>query len=602
MSQLIYHMNNFFGRRKSYLKQIIALNLLILFISAAHSYGDDITNTLHNLSISGPGTVKSTVEVEVCIFCHAPHKASFDNPPLWNCCLSEANYIPYQSTSLYANVGQPTGASNLRLSCHDGTVALGALLSKWGEAPFEGGLRFMPPGRTLIGTDLTDDHPVSFVFDTQLMIDNGQLFDPGTLPAEVRLDQNEMLQCTSCHNPHGTANPKFLVKSRSFSELCRSCHDKEGWGITSHSTVSATWNGAGTDPWPHTPFTTVDENACENCHDPHSAGSDERILNYFFEEDNCFTCHNGNVASTNIETQFTKTYIHPVQNFAGVHSPAEDATTMQKHVECFDCHNPHWANSSNPPQGAPEVSGRNQGVTGIDESGQPVDEALNLYEICYKCHGDNNVKTVAPVNRLYPEINVRLEFDPSNPSYHPVEAIGANPDVPSLTGGLTENSIIYCTDCHNNNELTGPRGTHGSTNHFILERRYDHIDNRRIESQFYAMCFKCHSESNLLGDNSFEHDRHLRSADTACFVCHDPHGISATQGNPNNNAHLINFNLDIVNGNSFAQPRFENLGTPSARRGACNLNCHGETHGGPDDGRDDININGTIFRQYDCPC
>ena len=168
MSTLINLIYRLFTEKKACLKQILILNLLILFISAAYSYGDDITNTLHNLSISGPGTVKSTVEAEVCIFCHAPHKASKENPPLWNRSLSEANYIPYQSTSIYANVGQPTGASKLCLSCHDGTVALGAILSLSGERPFEGGLRFMPPGRTLIGTDLSDDHPVSFVFNSQL--------------------------------------------------------------------------------------------------------------------------------------------------------------------------------------------------------------------------------------------------------------------------------------------------------------------------------------------------------------------------------------------------------------------------------------------------
>jgi predicted CXXCH cytochrome family protein len=585
------------------LKRTALLCLFIVYLSVAAAYGDDITNTLHNLSVSGPGAIKSTVESEVCIFCHTPHKANPLQPPLWNRSLSQANYIPYQSSSLYATVGQPTGAAKLCLSCHDGTIALGALLSEPVEAPFEGGIRFMPPGRTLIGMDLSDDHPVSFVFDSQLAGDNGQLFDPATLTNEVRLDNNAMVQCTSCHNPHGTENPKFLVKTRSFSELCRTCHDKSGWNVTSHSSVSATWNGSGTDPWPHTPFLTVDENACENCHSPHNAGSEERILNFAFEEDNCFTCHSGNVASTNIETQFTKPFIHPVQDFVGTHSPAEDITTMQKHVECMDCHNPHWANSSNPSLGAPEVSGRNQGVTGLSESGQPLPVAANLFEICFKCHADNNVKTQVPVNREIFQLNTRLEFDPSNPSYHPVEAPGANPDVPSLRSPLTENSIIYCTDCHNNNETSGPRGPHGSTNHFILERRYDHQDNVNFTQARYALCFKCHDWDNSLGrDDSFEHKRHMENADAACFVCHDPHGISATQGNPNNNAHLINFNLDIVNGNSFPEPRFENLGTPSAHRGACNLRCHGETHGGPNDGRDDININGTIFRQYNCPC
>jgi predicted CXXCH cytochrome family protein len=452
----------------------------------------------------------------------------------------------------------------------------------------------MPPGPTLIGTDLSDDHPVSFVFDGQLALANGQLHDPSILPEEVKLDRNGMVQCTSCHNPHGTSNPKFLVRTRSFSQLCRSCHDKSGWGITSHSISSATWNGAGTDPWFHTPFDTVAENACENCHDPHSAGSDERILNYFFEEDICFACHNGNVASTNIEGIFSsKPHIHPIFDTVNVHDgPREDPLTMPKHVECMDCHNPHWANSSSPPGGPPAVSGRNQGVTGVSESGQSLTEAANLYEICFKCHADNNVKTVAPVNRLIFQLNTRLEFAPSNPGYHPVMAPGANPNVPSLRPPLTENSIIYCTDCHNNNDLSGPRGPHGSTNHFLLERQYVHQDFVEFDESQYAMCFKCHrwdtgNSGDLRDSETFEHKIHMENADASCFTCHDPHGVSSTQGNSLNNAHLINFNLDIVRpwtgGPRPDAPTYESLGQ---FRGRCTLECHGEQHGSGSSSRD----------------
>jgi DNA-binding MarR family transcriptional regulator len=39
--------------------------------------------TKHNLSVSGPGPIKSTNEQQVCIFCHTPHNAS-PIQPLWN--------------------------------------------------------------------------------------------------------------------------------------------------------------------------------------------------------------------------------------------------------------------------------------------------------------------------------------------------------------------------------------------------------------------------------------------------------------------------------------------------------------------------------------
>ena len=57
-----------------------------------------------------------------------------------------------------------------------------------------------------------------------------------------------------------------------------------------------TWSGTPPDPWPNSTLTTVSENACGNCHQPHLAAGGPRLLNYAVEEDNCLACHNGNVA------------------------------------------------------------------------------------------------------------------------------------------------------------------------------------------------------------------------------------------------------------------------------------------------------------------
>ncbi len=149
-----------------------------------------ISDTKHNLSISGPGPIKSTVEEEICVFCHTPHKARRDIPYLWNRADSTANYTTYESSTLYATVGQPTGASKLCLSCHDGTIALGAVLSRPTEIPFAGGIRFLPEGPSKLGTDLSDDHPVSFVYDENLAASNGELASPSSLTGRIRVDAN----------------------------------------------------------------------------------------------------------------------------------------------------------------------------------------------------------------------------------------------------------------------------------------------------------------------------------------------------------------------------------------------------------------------------
>lgn len=540
----------------------------------------DIASTRHNLAISGPGPIRSATEQEICIYCHTPHQARTTTGVLWNREDSSAVYTQYQSSSLHAIVGQPTGASKLCLSCHDGTIALGKLVSRQAEIPFAGGIRFIPEGSTRLGTDLADDHPVSFVYDEALAIENGDLVSPSILTNTVRLDQAGELQCTACHDPHEDAFGNFLVRPNQFSELCLTCHRPADWVFSSHATSSATWPGTGPDPWPFTDYLTVAENACRNCHAPHNAGEPLRLLNYAAEEDNCLACHSSNVAVTDIESELLKDYAHRVQDFTFVHDAAEDATVfMPNHVECADCHNPHRVNDS--AAAAPTVGGTQLGVTGISASGLAIAASAFQYEICFKCHADNNVKSFVPITRQYAQINTRLEFDLANPSYHPVEGVGNNPNVPSLIPPLSETSIIYCTDCHTSDMSIGSGGPgadgpHGSIYAPLLERNYTTLDNTEESAFEYALCYKCHDRDSIGSDDSFdEHDKHIRGANAPCSACHDPHGVSATQGNTTNNSHLINFDLNIVSPNASGLLMFEDLGV---FRGSCYLSCHGEEH------------------------
>lgn len=69
--------------------------------------------------------------------------------------------------------------------------------------------------------------------------------------------REQKMTCTSCHNPHGTANPKLLVQA-SVNEGCYSCHAEK----------------RGPFLWDHAP---VREN-CLNCHDPHGSNHDKLLV------------------------------------------------------------------------------------------------------------------------------------------------------------------------------------------------------------------------------------------------------------------------------------------------------------------------------------
>ncbi len=572
----------------------VAVALLLAGPAAA-----DLATSKHNLSTSGPGPIAADSESRLCVFCHTPHNAR-PAVPLWNHESSVETYSTYTSTTLQVAtpLNDPDGSSKLCLSCHDGTVALGQTVNDGLISLLNTGTGGrMPVGRANLGSDLTDDHPVSFVRTPA----NLETVDPP--PGDpVKLDDAGKVQCISCHEPHvediDPVELRFLVKDNRQSAICTTCHAVDFWTAnpSSHQSSTASY---GVAQGAHTGYGTVRDNGCASCHRPHSGNEPQRLLK-FAEELTCDACHDGTVAQKNIAVEFSaKTYTHPTYDTAGVHDASEHPTDptfplpetdpgARRHAECQDCHNPHATYDAN--ASAPNVTGALAGTWGVNAGGSRVDPAPYQYQICYKCHAgsankpqEGGLPNPPYTDRQIVQFDVALEFDPSNPSHHAIEGPGRNGNVPSLIGGYDESSILYCTDCHNNDDAPGsggtaPQGPHGSDFNHILERNLNYGDNNTGSNygQMYAMCFKCHSQTSILNDVSFgEHDKHIRGEDTSCMVCHDPHGVSGTQGSDTANSNLINFDLSVITPSGSGQLRFEDQGT---FRGACWLTCHGEDH------------------------
>jgi predicted CXXCH cytochrome family protein len=167
---------------------------------------------------------------EICKVCHTPHNGVTTIPgaPLWNHALSTATYTVYTSSTLDATVGQPDGISKLCLSCHDGTIALNNFTGNTYS-----GADVFASGDALLGTNLTNDHPISFLYDAALATTDGGLFNPtstnsglgSTIDADMLF--NHKVECASCHDVHnGTGIDFLLLKSNTGSALCLTCHDK----------------------------------------------------------------------------------------------------------------------------------------------------------------------------------------------------------------------------------------------------------------------------------------------------------------------------------------------------------------------------------------
>ncbi|MEN8155442.1 MAG: cytochrome c3 family protein [Bacteroidota bacterium] len=557
------------------MKDKYSIIILLLLLHPVAGFSQSVAFTKHNLSVTGAIDNQRSSVQSMCEFCHTPHSVK-PLSPTWANSNPATRYIMYdEMVSSTSNIPadpsrQPDGSSTLCLSCHDGTIALGNTSS------------VMPAGSSsILGTDLSDDHPISFTYDATLVASDGQLKYTPMFP--VTLDANSKVQCASCHDPHVDTHSSFLVTSNEFSDLCFKCHDRNYWDASTHNASTASWNGSGIDPWEHsnTAFSSVAQNGCGNCHVMHSAGGKERLMKSALDEQNCLDCHNGNVASPekNIAAQFTKPYRHDIFGYDQIHNPNEPTlvTLSQKHVECTDCHNPHAVNHAQ--ADAPNAKGALAGVRGIDPFGNSIDPVQHEFELCFRCHSDNPVAGSA-TGRQIEQANTRLEFAANSASFHPVALKGRSSNVPGLVYPLTENSMIYCSDCHSSNGSGAPGGPHGSIYPQILKYQYEKADNTPESAFAYELCYSCHTRNQYntdMGDNvqTQVHYRHVVEERTPCNACHDPHGISNTQGDPMHNSHLINFDIGIVQARTDGSLWFQDDGY---RSGRCNLVCHGADH------------------------
>ncbi len=281
--------------------------------------------------------------------------------------------------------------------------------------------------------------PFTVLFPQWVISTNAGGFNKTTFPQTGHYSQG--VKCTTCHDPHGTVNPRLL-----------------------------------------------------------RYGEDTETANGF-----CLVCHDGQnpqfPAAPDVRTDFLKASRHPALTVSGKHSDREDYQNLpvaDRHAECADCHDPHAARPYGGPNGiprnAPWIAGPNYNVsgvapdyTGVPSGGTPAftfkKPADYLYELCFKCHtsfswGGQTPPVVPSETTGVPQPDKAREFNVNNPAFHPVLRQGRNggirPEAFNPNAGVSADSQVYCTDCHGRDEtdpntLTRPYGPHGSANPFILK-------------------------------------------------------------------------------------------------------------------------------------
>jgi predicted CXXCH cytochrome family protein len=220
---------------------VVAVALLSAGVALA-----GITNTKHNLSATGTGTVKASAgqqDDQICVWCHTPHFANTALQPLWNKATPTATYTMYGNTMAGTSPDSaPAGVTKACLSCHDGVSAINSLVNQAGAGGVVAGgtlvafnttnagtAVLMTGTATNIGTTLANDHPVSITYTAgraSLVATTTALTGWEGATTINGLLRNGKVECSSCHEPHTSANALFLRKANSGSALCLGCHAK----------------------------------------------------------------------------------------------------------------------------------------------------------------------------------------------------------------------------------------------------------------------------------------------------------------------------------------------------------------------------------------
>jgi predicted CXXCH cytochrome family protein len=219
---------------------------IALLAASSLSLTAGVLGTKHDLSATGPGPAKTTNINQTCVFCHTPHNAAVASAqiiPLWNKVTTANtgftmyNQINNPNSNIQGVVDPtPAAASMICFTCHDGTQAIGNMINMpsgvtsvtYAAASTAMDANGKILGTSLLGKDLTKDHPISITYpdtDTGLVSKASIL----TLTNSVKLFGTpgaEKVECSSCHDVHNNTNPPFLRVTMANSALCVVCHLK----------------------------------------------------------------------------------------------------------------------------------------------------------------------------------------------------------------------------------------------------------------------------------------------------------------------------------------------------------------------------------------
>jgi mono/diheme cytochrome c family protein len=235
-------------------KTMLFVLVALLTLGVATVLWAAIAGTPHDVRV-----MTGDASLEPCVMCHTPHSGT-GQYPIWNRTQGAQTYIVYNSPSFdMAPARQPQSPSSLCLVCHNGVFS--ELVNyPGGSSPVNENYDYEMNSMfwAMLGTDLRDDHPISFTYNP--LFDDVQ--DNNGFPQSVKCSttdrrwipgpggslyfplygsQWDQFECATCHAVHHTSPDKpygeqmvggksvgtqvyFLRADNAGSAMCNDCH------------------------------------------------------------------------------------------------------------------------------------------------------------------------------------------------------------------------------------------------------------------------------------------------------------------------------------------------------------------------------------------
>lgn len=230
------------GARRTQLRRLIAgIAVIAVYLMATGPAPGQISGSAHDFSSAGWS------RHQICLPCHTPHNAmevevnGYGAGRLWNHALPSQGQVYGMRSGELMRDDALDAYSLLCLGCHDGTVALDSFGGRSGSV-YISAARVRPSARasTLLGVDLTDDHPVGAdavwpEIEPEGLNPRGawenQVFGGSRMGRlrPMRIDGQEqwVVSCATCHEPHRRGGHDGLLRiDNSASQMCLACHSK----------------------------------------------------------------------------------------------------------------------------------------------------------------------------------------------------------------------------------------------------------------------------------------------------------------------------------------------------------------------------------------